>query len=72
MNTDATRDRVEAELTAPLQALGLDLEALELTPAGRRRVLRVAVDQDGGVTSDDLAEGQRAFTERRPPVFQGR
>lgn len=22
--------------------------------------------------SDDLAEGQRAFTERRPPVFQGR
>lgn len=63
MNTDATRDRVEAELTAPLQALGLDLEALELTPAGRRRVLRVAVDQDGGVTSDDLAEATKVVSD---------
>ena len=63
MSTDATRDRVEAELTPPLQSLGLDLEALELTPAGRRRVLRVAVDQDGGVTSDDLAEATKVVSE---------
>lgn len=53
--TDATRDRIEAELAGPLSVLGLDVEAVELTPAGKRRVLRVAVDKDGGVTLDDVA-----------------
>jgi ribosome maturation factor RimP len=53
--SDATRDRVEAELAGPLSVLGLDVEAVELTPAGKRRVLRVAVDKDGGVTLDDVA-----------------
>ncbi len=59
-NADATRDRVEAELTGPLAALDLDVEAVELTPAGKRRVLRVAVDKDGGVTMDDVAAATRA------------
>jgi ribosome maturation factor RimP len=53
--TDALRD--------PLSVLGLDLEAVELTPAGKRRVLRVAVDKDGGVTLDDIAEATRAVSE---------
>ena len=56
-NQDATRDRIEAELGDPLRALDLDVEAVELTPAGKRRVLRVAVDKDGGVTLDDVADG---------------
>ncbi len=56
---DATRDRIEAELHDPLSALGLDVEAVELTPAGKRRVLRVAVDKDGGPTLDDVAEATR-------------
>jgi len=56
---DATRDRITAAVSAPLGALGLDLEAVELTPAGKRRVLRVAVDRDGGVTLDDIAEATR-------------
>ena len=56
---DATRDRIEAELAGPLGALGLDVEAVELTPAGKRRVLRVAVDKDGGVTLDDVADATR-------------
>ena len=56
---DATRDRIEAEITDPLSALGYDVEAVELTPAGKRRVLRVAVDSDGGVTLDDVAEATR-------------
>lgn len=47
-------------LRAPLSELGLDLEAVELTPAGKRRVLRVAVDKDGGVTLDDIADATRA------------
>jgi ribosome maturation factor RimP len=55
----ATAERVEAELVAPLAALGLDVEAVELTPAGKRRVLRVAVDKDGGVTLDEVAEATR-------------
>lgn len=56
---DATRERIEAELAGPLSAQGLDVEAVEVTPAGKRRVLRVAVDKDGGVTLDDVAEATR-------------
>ncbi len=52
---DATRERIEAEITGPLAGLGLDVEAVELSSAGRRSVLRIAVDQDGGVTLDDIA-----------------
>ncbi|WP_341230477.1 ribosome maturation factor RimP [Nocardioides salarius] len=58
-NQDTTRDRIEAELVAPLLALELDVEAVEITPAGKRRVLRVAVDKDCGVTLDDVAEATR-------------
>lgn len=56
---DATRDRIESELVDPLSAMGLDVEAVEVTPAGKRRVLRVAVDKDGGVTLDDVADATR-------------
>ena len=56
---DATRDRIEAELVDPLRALGLDIEAVEITPAGKRRILRIAVDQDGGVTLDEVADATR-------------
>jgi ribosome maturation factor RimP len=57
--TDQTRERLVEVLTPPLLAMGLDLEVVELTPAGRRRVLRVAVDKDGGVTMDDVAEATK-------------
>jgi ribosome maturation factor RimP len=56
---DATRDRIETELVDPLSALGLDIEAVEISPAGKRRILRVAVDKDGGVTLDDVADATR-------------
>ncbi|MGB0101639.1 MAG: ribosome maturation factor RimP [Nocardioides sp.] len=56
---DTTRDRIEAELVDPLRELGLDVEAVEITPAGKRRILRVAVDKDGGVTLDEVAEATR-------------
>ena len=59
---DATRDRIEAELLGPLSEFGLDVEAVEITPAGKRRVLRIAVDKDGGVTLDDVAEATRAIS----------
>ncbi|MGH3357917.1 MAG: ribosome maturation factor RimP [Nocardioidaceae bacterium] len=55
-------EALEQALAARTSELGLDLEAVELTPAGRRRVLRVAVDQDGGVTLDDVAEATREIS----------
>jgi len=56
---DAIRDRIEAELTGPLGARGLDLEAVDITPVAKRPMVRVAVDKDGGVTLDDVAEATR-------------
>lgn len=59
MSTDQTRDRLAEVLTGPLAATGLDVEAIDVTPAGKRRLVRVAVDKDGGVTLDDIAEATR-------------
>jgi ribosome maturation factor RimP len=43
-------------LTAPLESRGLDLEGIEVSSAGRRRLVRVLVDKDGGVTLDEIAD----------------
>ena len=59
---DQTRERLVEELTDPLLALGLDLEGIDLAAAGRRRVLRVAVDRDGGVTLDDVAAATKEIS----------
>jgi ribosome maturation factor RimP len=59
VSIDQTRDRLAGVLTDPLSAVGLDVEAIDLTPAGRRRLLRVAVDKDGGVTLDDIADATK-------------
>jgi ribosome maturation factor RimP len=59
MSTHATKDHLAEQLTGPMEALGLDLEEVDLTSAGKRRVLRVAIDKDGGVTMDDIADATR-------------
>lgn len=41
---------------------GLDLEDVTVTPAGRRRLLRVVVDRDGGVGLDTVAEVSTAVS----------
>jgi ribosome maturation factor RimP len=51
----AVADRVERVLTPVVAAEGFDLEAVEVQPAGRRRLVRVLVDRDGGVTLDHIA-----------------
>ncbi len=56
------QDRLAQELTEPMTALGLDLEAVEVSTAGNRRVLRVAVDRDGGVSMDDIADATREIS----------
>ena len=60
---DDIRDRIEAEVTAPLGQLDLDVEAVELSQAGKRRVLRIAVDADDGVRHDDLVGAEHAVSE---------
>lgn len=59
MSGKATTSDREAllRLLAPVVAEhGLDLEDVTVTPAGRRRLLRVVVDRDGGVELDAVAE----------------
>ena len=63
MSIDQTRDRLAGVITDPLAAVGLDVEAVELTPAGKRRMLRVAVDGDGGVTLDAVADATKKVSE---------
>ena len=54
---------IEPDLAAAIGSAGYDLEAIELTPAGKRRVLRIAVDKDGGITLDDVAEATRLLND---------
>jgi ribosome maturation factor RimP len=56
-------DSLEALVESTVTSLGLDLEALELTPAGKKRVLLVAVDRDGGVGIDHIIDATRALSE---------
>lgn len=62
MSKAPVHEALEQALQTRTSELGLDLEAVELTPAGKRRVLRVAVDQDGGVTLDDIADATRSIS----------
>ncbi len=59
----ATADRLRVLLTPVVSSAGLDLESVEVTPAGRRRVVRVAVDKDGGVSLDDVALVSRVISD---------
>lgn len=58
----ALRDHVLAVVRPALDGTGLDLETVTVQPAGRRRVVRVVVDRDGGVNSDQLAEASRQIS----------
>ena len=52
-------------LLAPIvRAAGMDLESVRVGSAGRRRLLRVIVDADGGVSLDDIALVSREVSAR--------
>jgi ribosome maturation factor RimP len=51
-----------AVLESVAAASGFDLEDVEIMPAGKRRVLRVVVDRDGGVDLDAVALASREFS----------
>jgi ribosome maturation factor RimP len=58
----AVADRVRAVIAPLVAAEGLDLEAVDVQPAGRRRVVRVVVDRDGGISLDGVAEVSHALS----------
>lgn len=45
-----------------VSATGMDLENVRITATGRRRLLRVVVDADGGVSLDDITLINRALS----------
>ena len=47
-----------------VRAAGMDLESVRVSPAGRRRLLRLVVDADGGVGLDAIAEISREVSAR--------
>jgi ribosome maturation factor RimP len=59
MGRHTIRDDLERLLQPVVSAAGLDIEGVEVASAGRRQVIRVYVDQDGGVDLDTVAEVSR-------------
>jgi ribosome maturation factor RimP len=55
-------DRVAALAEPVIHAMDLDLEGIRITAAGRRRVLRLVVDGDGGVSLDAIALASRELS----------
>jgi ribosome maturation factor RimP len=51
----ADTGRIVGLLEPAVTAMGMDLEDVTITSAGRRRLLRIVVDADGGVSLDDIA-----------------
>ncbi|GAA3337763.1 hypothetical protein GCM10020358_15290 [Amorphoplanes nipponensis] len=58
----AARSRVRAVIEPVVVAAGFDLEDVALSRAGRRHVLRVLVDADGGISLDDVAVVSREIS----------
>jgi ribosome maturation factor RimP len=57
-------DRLTRLLEPVVHALGMDLEGIKVSAAGRRRLLRVVVDADGGVSLDAIALASRELSAR--------
>ncbi|WP_433326440.1 ribosome maturation factor RimP [Spirillospora sp. CA-294931] len=58
-----SREEAVREVTRLLEpevaAAGFDLEEVDVRPAGRRRLVKVVVDVDGGVSLDDITDLSR-------------
>jgi len=54
--------RLAGLIQSTLSAAGMDLESARVTVAGKRRLLRVVVDADGGVSLDEAAEVSREIS----------
>ena len=58
----ADTGRLSRVLSPVVAAAGFDLESVRVTTAGRRRLLRVVVDADGGPSLDDIALLSRSLS----------
>ncbi|MGW7332474.1 ribosome maturation factor RimP [Streptomyces sp. NPDC054840] len=57
-------DRLRGLLEPVVAAKGLDLEEIEMSRAGKRRMLRIIVDSDEGVELDACAELSREVSDK--------
>ena len=58
----AARTRVRALIEPVIEQAGYDLEEVNVSRAGRRHVVRVLVDTDGGINLDDVAVVSREIS----------
>lgn len=63
MPPPTTGDRLEQVLRPLVVGAGYDLEEVSVTAAGRRSVVRVVVDTDGGIDLDAVADVSRVVSE---------
>ncbi len=63
MARSSDRESLLALLGPVVAGTGLDLEDVLVTPAGKRRLVRVVVDQDGGVELDAVAAAASAVSQ---------
>ncbi|WP_405057924.1 ribosome maturation factor RimP [Kribbella sp. NBC_01505] len=59
-HTDTTS--LEKFLQPIVAQFGCDLEETDIVPVGKRRLLRVLIDRDGGINLDDVADVTRAIS----------
>ena len=59
----ASAARLSEHVRPEVAAVGYDLEDLTVSAAGKRSVVRVVVDKDGGVTLDDVADVSRTISD---------
>ena len=59
----AQRERLVSVLSPAVASAGCDLEEVTVSPAGKRKIVRVVVASDAGVTLDEVAAVSRAVTE---------
>lgn len=62
VDVTAARARVRAVIEPVVTEAGYDLEDVSVTRAGRRHLVRVLVDTDGGISLDDVAIVSRAIS----------
>ncbi|HEV2889690.1 MAG TPA: ribosome maturation factor RimP [Frankiaceae bacterium] len=58
----AAATRVKDAIARPLADAGFDVEDVSVRAAGKRQLVQVAVDKDGGVTLDDVADATRVVS----------
>lgn len=63
MGAQARQERLTQLLEPVLAEAGLDLETVEITPAGKRRLVRIVVDSDNGVDLDAVGDVSQAVSD---------